>query len=108
MKVVLVKPGEPAVITDIVSSLESMQAAVDGYIEAVYPFDDPVALVCNEEGKLGRLLKPCRFLCNEKGHILDIIFGTFFICGLSEDGFDSLTDELAEKYRLIFDKPNWI
>ena len=103
MKVVLVKPGESAVITDIVSSLESMQEIVGGYIEAVYPFDDPVALVCNEEGKLIHL-KPCRYLCNEDGDILDIIFGTFFICGLSEDGFDSLTDELAEKYRLIFDK----
>lgn len=105
MKVVLVKPGESAVITDIVSSLESMQAVVGGYIEVVYPFDDPVALVCNEEGKLIPL-KPCRHLCNEDGDIVDIIFGNFFICGLYEDGFDSLTDELAEKYRLIFEEPD--
>ena len=25
---------------------------VDGYIEAIYPYDDPVALICGEEAKL--------------------------------------------------------
>lgn len=24
----------------------------DSFIEAIYPFDDPVAIVCDEEGKL--------------------------------------------------------
>ena len=39
-------------IQEIDGSLESMQRIVGGDIEAVYPFDDPVAIVCNEEGKL--------------------------------------------------------
>ena len=35
------------------SSLESLQAAVGGgLIEAVYPFEEEVAIVCNEEGKI--------------------------------------------------------
>ena len=39
-------------IQEIDGSLESMQRIVGGDIEAVYPFDDPVALVCHGEGKL--------------------------------------------------------
>ena len=37
---------------EIDSDLESLQHEVGGYIEAMYPDEDPVALVCNEEGKL--------------------------------------------------------
>ena len=37
---------------EIGSDLKSLQAAVGGYIEAAYFFDDPVALICNEEGKV--------------------------------------------------------
>lgn len=46
MKVLIVKPGKRPYEADIDGSLESMQAIVGGYIEVVYPFDDPVALVC--------------------------------------------------------------
>ena len=37
---------------EIDSGLESFQHEVGGCIEAIYPYEDPVALVCNEEGKL--------------------------------------------------------
>ena len=52
MEVVLVEPGKEARIAKIGSDLKSLQAAVGGYIEAAYFFDDPVALICNEEGKV--------------------------------------------------------
>lgn len=52
MEVVLVEPGKEARIAEIGSDLKSLQAAVGGYIEAAYFFDDPVALICNEEGKV--------------------------------------------------------
>ena len=52
MRVVLLEPEKEAQITEIGASLEDMQAAVGGYIEAVYPFQEHVALVCNDEGKL--------------------------------------------------------
>lgn len=52
MNVLLVAPMEPPKLVDIENSLESMQAIVGGLIQAVYPFDEPVALVCNDEGKL--------------------------------------------------------
>ena len=52
MNVLLVAPMEPPRRVEIENSLESMQAVVGGLIQAVYPFDEPVALVCNDEGKL--------------------------------------------------------
>ena len=37
---------------ELEDTLKSMQTFVGGTIQAVYPFEDPVAIVCNEEGKL--------------------------------------------------------
>ena len=45
---------KPQLVKEIDGNLESMQEIVGGYIEAIYPFDDPIALVCNDEGKINR------------------------------------------------------
>ena len=45
MKVIIVKPFTQPYTTEIKGDLESMQAVVGGYIQAIYPFDDEVALV---------------------------------------------------------------
>ena len=59
MTVLYVKPGEKPKRIEIENDLEALQRAVGGYIEAVYPYEDPVALIVNEEGKLnGLLLNP--------------------------------------------------
>ena len=50
MDVLLVKPGMYPQQVQIGCELEDLQAAVGGHIEAVYPFAEPVAIVCNEEG----------------------------------------------------------
>ena len=55
MNVLMVEPGKTPYETDIAPGLESLQKTVGGYIQEVYPFDDPVAIVCNEEGKLMHL-----------------------------------------------------
>ena len=52
MEVVMVEPGKEARLAEIGADLKSLQTAVGGYIEAAYFFDDPVALICNEEGKV--------------------------------------------------------
>ena len=52
IKVLLVEPGKTAKPFEIDDSLESMQEIVGGYIEEYMPFDDEVAIICNEEGKL--------------------------------------------------------
>ena len=75
---------------EIGDDLESLQHEVDGYIQAVYPFREPVASICNEEGKLsGKALN--RALWDESGQIYDVVAGTFLIAGLGEENFISLT-----------------
>ena len=51
MQVIVVEPKKKPMVQDIGSDLESMQKIVGGSIEAIYPFEEPVALICNEEGK---------------------------------------------------------
>ena len=99
MDVLIVEPERVPRMDRITGDLRSLQQVVGGCIEAVYPYDDPVAIVCNEEGKLIGLP------LNRKLEDHDIIAGTFLVCGLSEDNFDSLTPELAEKYRVKFAHP---
>ena len=52
IRVVLLEPGKVARITEINHTLEDMQGIVHGDIEAFYPFEEEVCIVCNEEGKL--------------------------------------------------------
>ena len=99
--VLVVEPGKAPYTKEIDSSLESLQHEVGGYIQAVYPYDDPVALICDEEGKLkGAPLN--RVLRYDDGEIFDIICGTFIITGLTEDDFGSLTPQLVEKFEGLF------
>ena len=55
MNVLLVEPNTDPRAIEINGSLASMQSLVGGLIQAVYPFADPVALICNDEGKLAGL-----------------------------------------------------
>ena len=96
MTVVACYPGKTAQVIEIEGGLEGMQKFVGGFIEAVYPFDDPVAIVCNEEGKLNGM-KPNRALYTEDGEMFDIVAGPMFVCGLGEENFASLQGELLEK-----------
>jgi len=47
MQVLVVCPMELPAVQEIDHTLSAMQELVGGTIQAVYPFDDPVALVCN-------------------------------------------------------------
>lgn len=99
MNVLIIEPGKVPCEAEIGNGLKAMQDIVGGYIEATYPYDDPVALVCNEEGKLTGLP------LNRKIEDYDIIAGTFFICGLNEDNFNSLPPDLMTKYKDKFAQP---
>ena len=89
---------------EVGSNLESLQQAVQGNIEVVYPFDDPIGIVCNEEGKLNGM-QLNRALRDEEGNIQDILTGPFLVVGLGEEDFRSLTPEEAEKYEALFHQP---
>ena len=104
MKIILIKPFTNPYVANIKGDLESMQAVVGGYIEAVYPFDDPeIALVCNEEGKLEGLM-PNRFLLDRNNGICDYICGDFFLCSAPFDSetFKDMPDHLINKYIELF------
>ena len=106
MQVVVVEPKKKPVVQDISSDLESMQKTVGGSIEAVYPFDEPVALICNEEGKLLNLPLN-RVLRDGEGNVYDIIYGTFFLCAAPPDSdrFADLTDQQVKTYMERFAMP---
>ena len=104
MTVVACYPGKTAQVIEIDGSLESMQQFVGGYLQALYPFDDPVAIVCNEEGKLNRM-ELNRALYSESGEMIDIIAGPMFICSLGEEDFSSISGEMLEKYLEKFKQP---
>ena len=93
MRVLVVEPGKQPEEREIDGSLESMQQIVGGLIQAIYPFDDTVALICNDEGKLLGL--PWNRVVG-----YDIIAGTFFLCDAPPDSenFKSLTEEQLRLY----------
>ena len=104
MTVLLIEPeARPKVVT-METGLKPLQEAVGGYIEAVYPFDDPVALIVNEEGKLDGLPLN-RALRHKNGEIYDILAGNILVVGLGEEDFSSLSPELMKKYEEHFHQP---
>lgn len=102
--VLVVKPGRAPYVKEIDSGLKSLQSEVGGWIEAIYPFEEEVALICNEEGKLCGLPLN-RALMDEDGEIYDIIAGTFLVVGLGEEDFCSLSDEYIKKFSERFKRP---
>lgn len=106
IKVLMVKPGELAQPAEIEDSLEAMQQAVGGMIEEYMPFEDDVALVCNEEGKMLGLPLNRAIKVNEN-EIADIIAGDFFICyaPIESESFLSMPDDLMKKYEDKFKQP---
>ena len=103
MKIIVVRPLSQPQVKEIENTLKAKQTIVGGYIQAIYPYDDEIALICNEEGKLMDLPLN-RFLCDEDGNPVDYIAGTFFICGapIDSEDFTSVPDELIDKYIKLF------
>lgn len=104
MKILRVEQYKPPFVKEIDPGLESLQHEVGGWIEATYPFEDDVAVICNEEGKINGM-ELNRALRDDDGEIYDAIAGPFLIVGLGDEDFDSLSDEMIEKYRDIFAQP---
>lgn len=99
MRILIVEPGKQPRRADIPHTLKDMQRTVGGYIEIIRPFDDPVALVCDEEGKLKN------YELNRAIAGVDIIAGTFFLAGIEEEDLTDLPELLAEKYEELFKYP---
>ena len=104
MNVLMVEPGKAPYETQIGDDLRSMQEAVGGDIQAVYPFEQSVVLICNESGKLDGLPLNCA-LRDSDGDIYDIIAGNFFIAGFGQSNFTDLPHDLAEQFAEQFRQP---
>jgi len=104
LTVLVVEPMKEPYVKEIDPGLHALQAEVGGDIAASYPFDDPVGLVLNDEGKLiGLDLN--RSLRDEHGEIYDIVAGTFLVVGLGPESFASLSPDMIQKYTEQFKRP---
>ena len=104
MNVLVVEPYKEPYEKEIDPGLESLQHEVGGDIECVYPFDDEVAVICNDEGKLEGLPLN-RSLRDEDGEIYDVVAGTFLVVGLGEENFEWLSKEQMDKFKERFRTP---
>ena len=102
MRILVIEPEHRPEVREIEDSLTTMQQIIGGLIQPIY-LDDSVALICNDEGKLMNL-PANRGLRDKDGQMYDIVFGTFFLCGVPADSdhFTSLTQEQIEQYRKMF------
>lgn len=104
MKALKIEPGKAPERIDIHNELATLQDAVGGYIQVVYPDPyRPVGLVCNEEGKCcGLELNRALY---QNGKPYDIIAGTFLVVGLSAEDFTDLREEDATYFEKLFHSP---
>lgn len=98
MKVLLIKPMEHPQVVDIENSLKEFYRILDcDCITATYPWEERAALVTDDNG-----------LFTEKSfsrYIPELeqpIKGNFFICGLGEEDFAELPQDLIRKFRERF------
>lgn len=106
IRVLFVRHGKAPEVMEMENSLSGMQRAVEGNIEMLLPFEEEVALVCNEEGKLDGLPLN-RGIRSREGRLLDIVAGNFFLCRAPGDSsaFESLTEGQIKRYREMFRYP---
>lgn len=104
LNVLLVEPMKSPKEVQISDELKALQKAVGGYIETMQPFDDPVIIICNEEGKNNKL-ELNRGIYDDSGELFEIIAGAFLVVSDNGENFASLSPELMEKYKEHFQKP---
>ena len=64
IKVVLCEPGKVARVAEISNTLADLQKTVKGDIEQFCPYEEAVAIICNEEGKFNGMM-PNRATCHD-------------------------------------------
>ena len=96
MNVLVVEPGM-APYEKEVNGLKEMQATVGGLITVIYPYEEQVAIVSNDES----ILEGMPFNRSVEGGYGGI-FGTFFVCGLGEEDFCALPPEQMARFKKKF------
>ena len=99
MTVLMVEPGYAPYEKTIPNTLEAKQELVGGLITAIYPYEEMVAIIANDEG----ILLNMEFNRSVEGGYGGV-FGSFFVCGLTEDDFCSLPPDQMERFKKKFHK----
>lgn len=105
MKVLMIEAEKHPYPVELSGDLKSLQKAVGGLIQVLYPFPENVVLVCNDEGKISGLPLNRGLRHPETGELYEIIAGNFFLCGDEDGEFCSLTKDQLEKYAKDFHSP---
>lgn len=98
MKVLFIEPLKKPRLIDIPDDPDSMCGLVKGLIACIYPWDDEVGLVHNDNA-IAQGLQPNRVVGR------NIIFGPFFLAGLGEEDFTDFPENLVDKYSKLFAFP---
>lgn len=99
MTVLMVEPGYAPYEKTIPNTLQAKQELVGGLITAIYPYEEMVAIVANDEG----ILLGMDFNRSVEGGYGGLV-GPFFVCGLTEDSFCSLPPDQMEHFKKKFHK----
>ena len=93
LKVIVCPAEREPYVTNVSDTLEALQKAVGGYIEAVTVLEG-VAVLCNEEGRLMGLPE-------NRSFFLSGICGNCLICGVDGEEFASLSEpECGQRLKL--------
>ena len=106
INVIYVEPGKEARTIEMKDELSEMQNLVGGLIEEYMPFEDEVAIICNDEGKMNGMPLN-RGIADDNGKLIDIIAGPFFIAyaPVESEKYLSMPKDLEEKYTEKFRQP---
>ena len=97
--VLVVEPRYAPYEKTIPHDVQAMREIVGGPITSVYPYNEPVAIVVNDEG----VLQGRAFNRSVEGGYGGLV-GTFFVCGLTVDDFCSLPPDQIERFKKRFHK----
>ncbi len=96
MNVLVVEPGIAPYEKEI-NGLDDMNKIVGGTITAIYPFQEQVGIVCNDDARYLNM----EFNRSVPGGYGGV-FGPFFVCGLGKEEFTTLPPDLMQKFKKYF------
>lgn len=108
--VLLVEPNKYPKVIEIENSDEAFMETVSEDYQEYMPFDDDIAIICDEEGKTKGLPYNRAVFSERNGELLDVIAGKFIVCYAPPESeeYQSLSDELVKKYAEKFKYPEHI
>lgn len=98
IKCIKVQVDEYPKVAFIEDSLVSLQREVGGLISTFYPFNDPVLILCNDEGKINGQCWPNRKVYDDNGRLIDTIWGDFLVIQYDADKFVNMSDKYVNQY----------